>query len=71
VRVEQLDHLGIIAGVCREIGLAEDLDGLAGSAQQRVSIGTARVALILNGLGLSNRRLCLVAQSFASKLVWM
>jgi hypothetical protein len=30
VRVERLDHLGMVAGVCREIGLAEYLDGLAG-----------------------------------------
>jgi hypothetical protein len=30
VRVEQLDHLGIVAGVCREIGLAEYPDAVAG-----------------------------------------
>jgi len=30
VRVERLDHLGIVAGICREIGLAEYLDRLAG-----------------------------------------
>jgi transposase len=69
VRVERLDHLGIVAGVCREIGLAEYLDGLAGPNQQQVSIGTATVAMILNGLGFSNRRLYLVAQFFASKPV--
>jgi len=26
VRVERLDHLGIVAGICREIGIAEYLD---------------------------------------------
>jgi transposase len=26
VRVERLDHLGIVVGICREIGLAEYLD---------------------------------------------
>ena len=26
MRVERLDHLGIVAGICREIGLAEYLD---------------------------------------------
>jgi hypothetical protein len=30
VRVERLDHLGIVAGVCQEIGLAAYLDALAG-----------------------------------------
>ena len=62
VRVERLDHLGIVAGVCREIGVAEYLDGLAGPTQQQVSIGTATVAMVLNGLGFSNRRLYLVSQ---------
>jgi transposase len=69
VSVERLDHLGIVAGICREIGLAEYLDALAGPNQQRVSIGTATVAMILNGLGFSNRRLYLVAQFFATKPV--
>jgi transposase len=69
VRVERLDHLGIVAGICREIGLAEYLDELAGPTQQQVSIGTATVAMILNGLDFSNRRLYLVSQFFASKPV--
>ena len=69
VRVERLDHLGIVAGICREIGLAEYLDGLAGPTQQQVSIGTATVAMILNGLGFSNRRLYLVSQFFTTKPV--
>jgi transposase len=69
VRVERLDHLGIVAGICREIGLAEYLDKLAGPSQQQVSVGTATVAMLLNGLGFSNRRLYLVAQFFATKPV--
>jgi hypothetical protein len=50
VRVERLDHLGIVAGICREIGLAEYLDGLAGPTQQQVSVGTATVAQQLKKL---------------------
>jgi transposase len=69
VRVARLDHLGIVAGICREIGLAEYLDALAGPSQQQVSVGTATVAMILNGLGFSNRRLYLVSQFFATKPV--
>ncbi len=69
VRVERLDHLGIVAGICREIGLAEYLDTLAGPSQQQVRVGTATVAMILNGLGFSNRRLYLVSQFFATKPV--
>jgi transposase len=69
VSVERLDHLGIVAGICQEIGLAEYLDALAGPSQQQVSVGTATVAMILNGLGFSNRRLYLVSQFFATKPV--
>jgi transposase len=69
IRVERLDHLGIVAGICREIGLAEYLDALVGPSQQQVSVGTATVAMILNGLGFSNRRLYLVSQFFATKPV--
>jgi hypothetical protein len=36
MRVERLDHLGIVAGICREIGLAAYLDALAGPSQQQV-----------------------------------
>jgi transposase len=68
-RVERLDHLGIVAGICREIGLAEYLDALAGPSQQQVSVGTATMALILNGLGCSKRQLYLVSQFFATKPV--
>jgi transposase len=69
MRVERLDHLGIVAGVCQEIGLADYLDALAGPNEQQVSVGTATVAMILNGLGFSNRRLYLVSQFFATKPV--
>jgi transposase len=69
VSVERLDHLGVVAGICEEIGLPEYLDTLAGPSHQQVSIGTATVAMILNGLGFSNRRLYLVSQFFATKPV--
>jgi transposase len=68
-RVERLEHLGIVAGICREMGLADYLDTVAGPTDQQVSVGTATVAMVLNGLGFSNRRLYLVSQIFASKPV--
>jgi len=67
--VEHLNHLGIVAEVCREIGVAEWLDAQDPGNRQYVSVGTATVALVLNGLGFSNRRLYLVAQFFADKPV--
>ena len=65
---ERLDHLGIVAGVCREIGLADWLDAQDERSHERVSVGTATVAMLLNGLGFSNRRLYLVSQ-FARRLL--
>jgi transposase len=66
---ERLDHLGIVAGVCQEIGLAAWLDALDPGHRQHVSVGTATVAMVLNGLGFSNRQLYLVPQFFANKPV--
>ena len=66
---ERLDHLGIVAGVCQEIGLANWLDAQEPGNRQHVSVGTATVAMVLNGLGFSNRQLYLVPQFFATKPV--
>jgi transposase len=66
---ERLDHLGIVAGVCQEIGLAAWLDAQDPGSRQQISIGTATIAMILNGLGFSNRQLYLVPQYFANKPV--
>ncbi len=68
-QTERLDHLGIVAGVCREAGIAEWLDKRAGESRRSVSIGTATIAMILNGLGFSNRQLYLVPQYFENKPV--
>ena len=68
-QTERLDHLGIVAGVCREAGIAEWLDERAGEQRRSVSMGTATVAMILNGLGFSNRQLYLVPQYFENKPV--
>lgn len=69
VVVEHLNHLGIVAEVCEEIGVAEWLNAQAPTSRQQVSVGTATVAMVLNGLGLSNRQLYLVSQFFEDKPV--
>ncbi len=66
---ERLDHLGIVAGVCQEIGLPDWLNEQDLTNRQQVSVGTATMAMILNGLGFSNRQLYLVPQYFANKPV--
>ena len=68
-QIERLDHLGIVAGACQEAGIAEWLDKQAGDSRRSVSIGKATVAMVLNGLGFSNRQLYLVPQYFENKPV--
>jgi transposase len=68
-QTERLDHLGIVAGVCQQAGIAEWLDKQAGENHRSVSVGKATVAMVLNGLGFSNRQLYLVPQYFANKPV--
>ena len=68
-QTQRLDHFGIVAGVCRKAGIAEWLDVQAGEQHRSVSVGTATVAMILNGLGFNNRQLYLVPQYFQNKPV--
>ena len=60
IEIARLDHLGIVAGLCEEIGVAAYLDARDEHAHERVSVGTATLAMVLNGLGFANRRLYLV-----------
>jgi transposase len=69
IEVARLDHLGIVAGLCREIGMADYLDARDAHTHERVSVGSATVAMVLNGLGFANRRLYLVSQFFKTKPV--
>ena len=69
IEVARLDHLGLVAGLCREIGIADYLDARDEHTHERVSVGTATVAMVLNGLGFANRRLYLVSQFFKTKPV--
>lgn len=64
---QRLDHLGIVAGVCREIGLAEQIDRLVGPSERQVSVGEAVQAMVLNALGFTSRPLYLTPEFFANK----
>lgn len=66
---KRLDHLGIVAGICREIGLAEVIDQRVGPSDRQVSVGQATQAMVLNGLGFSSRALYLTPEFFANKPV--
>ena len=56
----RIDHLGIVAGICREIGLIEQVDQRVKGSERKVSCGQAVQALVLNALGFTSRALYLV-----------
>jgi len=68
VRVERLDHLGLIASVIKDLGLIAMLDRrLVPDEQEVITPGEAVAGMILNGLGFAHRPLSLTPQVFANK----
>ena len=63
-----LDYLGVPAGICKIIRLAERMNSRLKSLR-KVSPGHAVQALVINGLGCANRRLYLAAEYFKDKPV--
>ncbi len=64
-----IEHLGLVAGMFDELGIGEMIDQLlAQDKEQRiVTIGQAVKAMVLNGLGFTNRRLYLTSRFFENK----
>jgi len=68
IRVERLDHLGLIASVINDLGLVSLIDArLKPDDQEAITPGEAVKGMILNGLGFANRPLSLSPQFFANK----
>lgn len=68
IEVQDIDHLGIIAGVVDEIGIVEIIDELVGShEQEKVSAGQVVKGLILNCMGFLSSPLYLFSQFFEGK----
>ena len=66
---KKLDHLGIVAGICHEIELAQKIDQVVGPGERKVSCGEAVLAMVLNALGFSSRALSLMPQYLHNKPV--
>lgn len=64
---QRLDHLGIVAGICNEIGLIETIDAQLPATGRKVSVGQAVQAMVLNGLGFVSRPLYLSPEFFQNK----
>jgi transposase len=68
VRIERLDHLGVIASVINALGLVRLIDArLTPDDQEILTPGEAIKGMILNGLGFAQRPLSLTPQFFANK----
>jgi transposase len=68
LKVQNLDHLGIIAGVVDELGIVEQINRALGEdPRERVSAGVVVKAMILNGLGFVSSPLYLFGQWFEGK----
>lgn len=65
---QNLDHLGIVAGVCQQIELIEQIDQLVPDAGRKVSVGQVQ-AMVLNGLGFVGRPLYLTPEFYRTKPV--
>jgi len=66
---QNLDHLGIVAGVCQQIDLIEQIDRIVPDTGRKVSVGQAVQAMVLNGLGFVGRALYLTPEFFRTKPV--
>jgi transposase len=62
-----LDHLGIVAGVCQQIDLIEQIDARVPATGRKVSVGQAVQAMVLNGLGFVGRALYLTPEFYRTK----
>lgn len=68
VTVENIDHLGIVAGIVDELGLVEYFNEQLGvDPRETLSIGIVVKAMILNGLGFVSAPLYLFEQFFIGK----
>jgi transposase len=68
MRIENLDHLGLVAGIIDELELLELTDETIGRHQlQHVSTGQVVKAMILNCLGFVSAALYLFSEFLESK----
>lgn len=68
VAVEQIDHLGIVAGIIKELKIIEMIDSrVSTDAKEEITTGEAIAGMIINGLGFSDRPISLTPQFFENK----
>ncbi len=67
-KIKRIDHLGIVAGVIKDLGIVDLIDSrITNHPKEEITTGEAVAGMIINGLGFSNRPLSLTPQFFQSK----
>ena len=66
---KNIDHLGLIAGMCRELDIPGTIDREAGckAHNKEISFGEVVLCMILNGLGFIGRTLYMYSEYFTDK----
>ncbi|MCA6599312.1 MAG: DUF4277 domain-containing protein, partial [Pseudanabaena sp. M57BS1SP1A06MG] len=68
MKVTNLEHLGIVAGIIDEIGIEEEINRIIGrSSREKVSAGVIVKAMLLNGLGFVSAPLYMFSKFFEGK----
>lgn len=66
-KVQCIQHLGLVAGMCNEIDLADTIDNYLPDSKRKVSVGKSVQAMIINALGFSGRALYLTPYSYKNR----
>ncbi|BBI16727.1 Transposase [Neochlamydia sp. S13] len=71
IDTQNIDHLGLVAGMCEEIGLVDLIDQAVGSQakNKHLTYGQAVKCMILNRLGFVSRTLYRYSEYFEDKLI--
>ncbi len=70
LKIRNIDHLGIVAGIVDQIGLVEIVNAEIGeNSQEKISAGIVVKAMILNGLGFVSAPLYLFSKFFEGKAI--
>ncbi len=65
LRVDRVDHHGIVAGTIKDLGLIQMIDDMLGRhPEEKISAGEAVAGMIINGLGFTDRPMTLTPQFF-------
>ena len=66
---ENIDNLGLVAGICEEIGISDIIDRACGeqAKNKNLTFGQCVVCMILNELGFVGRTLYLYSEYFEDK----